>query len=634
MKLRRWRDDGYEDRSYAQPSTVYDHIGHSVYSVFAEGYSAVAPRPNSKDSYRLNPYAVLHLVDPQPIPKMVVAVDVEVDPQTEEVMMVGLGMTPMGLGEEFLFLMGIFSPHDTVEILNEQWFDLLVGYNLYGYDMDYLVKYGLQGTWLETVKFRYGDRIEDLEVPFASYPIVDLYRVVQRWDVENGGVLESFTLKDVGRFFGWGRYATDDFLEAYRLGTVEDYLLDDLWQTLGLALAHIPALSVKSRMLCFDIQRMTVLGTGTLIDTLLMLPYWLFGLNIPKRPKGREDYEGAYVYAQPTVRKGHIFTVDFTSLYPSIVEHERLRPRHDFLGMFWEGVAFLKRLRVQYKRQNTPLSQNLQASLKIVINSAYGYHGSRFAFSDIEVAKAITSTGRWKVQELVRLADSFGEVVLVDTDGIVVDGDAVSPRDLQDWLNMRLHPYQVEVDKYDGVVVIAQKNYVLFRNDRIVKVKGNSLRNRSDEKYIKDLLRNLIYHLYESGSIEYGDVVAEVAKRFKDLMKNPERLVKTQRVGKFMRMYRSEVVEDLADGERVSMVKYKDGWVRLNDPSELDPTRIDWEYYLQKTFSAVGRLGGVFEQVANDHLKKKAMQRFSDDYGLGLAILKSRQRNREQMSLV
>jgi DNA polymerase elongation subunit (family B) len=143
----------------------------------------------------------------------------------------------------------------------------------------------------------------------------------------------------------------------------------------------------------------------------------------------------------------------------------------------------------------------MQSSLKILINSFYGYLGySRGLFNDFAQADKVTTTG----QEILRSAMSAirsrgGRVVEVDTDGIYF----VPPFGTKSEEAERVFVSEISATLPEGINLIFEgrykkmlsykkKNYALLRYDRKVEISGSSLISRGMERFARNYVSQAI----------------------------------------------------------------------------------------------------------------------------------------------
>ncbi len=525
---------------------------------------------------------------------------------------------------------GVGSTPDTDDFAEEfgsQTMAIMTGYNIFDYDLPLVFRDAppLEKRWRirkKMVNFRYGTNTKQITVPYGLVDFVDLYLQVLRWDVENGGVLQSHDLKGVAEFFGYRRQGSTTWADAVANGDLERYEAYDIWQTAMLASRLLPVL-LAQRWIPLRLTDIAVMGTGFKIETLFAWLYRECGWGVPPVNRKQDTYRGAYVFANPRIaiapdRK--VAKFDFVSMYPSIIINEDLYPKNDILMLYKPLVEFLREERLKAKKIKDFHHQTLQLMLKIFINSFYGYTGASFSFADTRVAETITATGRELVQHLQEILSAYGEILEVDTDGVLVWlRPDVDLKALEEKIAKVFDPYQIECEIYDGAIVIKQKNYILLKGGQRI-YKGNSLRNRSDENAIGRLIEALIDCALWGEDITDGSLDDLL---YQHLFHTPiTDFIQKKRVGKFMRQHRSEVVEGAMDGQTVFVVKVKDGWKQYAEDMTIDD--LDMVYYLNRLIKAVGRLGGKFEEYSKRMSKKKEQQLWADKYNIGLQILKRR----------
>ena len=180
------------------------------------------------------------------------------------------------------------------------------------------------------------------------------------------------------------------------------------------------------------LQDVVNLGQTKLIDNLIIREFRKHGRVMNMRPKiedededdGEVGYTGGSVLEPETGLHEHIITMDYTSLFPSIMRAYNICPtmiikdeQCDEKVVLGNNVGFstkhvgivpqiLERLfnkRVQYKtmmkttKDTTLYNQydNMQYALKILLNSVYGMFGfTRARLYDVDIASSVTYVAR------------------------------------------------------------------------------------------------------------------------------------------------------------------------------------------------------------------------------------------------
>jgi DNA polymerase elongation subunit (family B) len=143
----------------------------------------------------------------------------------------------------------------------------------------------------------------------------------------------------------------------------------------------------------------------------------------------------------------------------------------------------------------------MQSSLKILINSFYGYLGyTRGLFNDFGQADVVTTTGQELLKRMIEfIRDKQGTVIEVDTDGIFF----VPPRDVADEANemkfiealSNAMPEGISValdGRYRKMLSYKMKNYALLDYEGRMRVKGSSLISRAMERFGRSFVHQCI----------------------------------------------------------------------------------------------------------------------------------------------
>ena len=339
--------------------------------------------------------------------------------------------------------------------------DIITGWNIFGFDLEYLltratVHCGLSPVW-GRVK---GSVIELVEknlsssalgnnelkmVPMKGRYVFDLFQ-----DVKREHKLESYSLNNVSKHFLkdqkndmpvkeiFSRYLEGD---PKRLGEVAEYCIQDtvLPHKLMAKLCQIQN-QIEMAKACW-VPLAFLSERGQQIKVFSQMAYKARELNFiiptiraPKFPTGDDGYQGATVLeAQTGAYYSPITALDFASLYPSIMCAHNLcystmvmDPKYDNLPgveyetfgdfRFAQGVESLlptiltdlKAFRKKAKKlmaaaEGTPMEavyNGQQLAYKISMNSIYGFTGaSKGMLPLVAIASTVTLRGRQMIEE-------------------------------------------------------------------------------------------------------------------------------------------------------------------------------------------------------------------------------------------
>jgi DNA polymerase delta subunit 1 len=339
--------------------------------------------------------------------------------------------------------------------------DILTGWNIFGFDLEFLIVRATIQCGLEPVWGRVKDSISELTiknlsssalgnnelkmVPMKGRYVFDLFQ-----DVKREHKLESYSLNNVSKHFLkdqkndmpvkeiFGRYLEGD---PDRLGEVAEYCIKDteLPHSLLNKLCQIQNL-VEMAKACW-VPLAFLSERGQQIKVFSQMAYKARELNfiiptirVSKFQTDDDGYQGATVLeAQSGAYYGPITALDFASLYPSIMCAHNLcystivqDPKYDNLpGVVYEEfgphkfaqnvtsllptiLADLKMFRKKAKKamaiaEGTPLEaiyNGKQLAYKISMNSIYGFTGaSKGMLPCVAIASTVTMRGRQMIEE-------------------------------------------------------------------------------------------------------------------------------------------------------------------------------------------------------------------------------------------
>jgi DNA polymerase elongation subunit (family B) len=553
---------------------------------------------------------------------------------------------------------------ELVEIVKQKDPDVIEGHNVYNFDFPYLmrraelnkVKLQLGREMLEPKisTGKGGDReIEYLGFEIPGRHIVDTYLLVQNYDATRRE-LESYGLKNVAKSFG---FASPDrvYIEGSKISEtwlrdpdlLVKYAFDDVRETKLLA-EHLSQTNFYlTQMLPYNYGQLPR-GSATKIESLFVREYLRKKHSIPRPQSGRQT-SGGYTDIFLRGVAGPIIHADVESLYPSIMLTYGISPPTDELGVFQKTLKHLTKLRLSTKKdmreESDPVRRSrldaMQSSLKILINSFYGYLGySRGIFNDYASADKVTETGQKILRQMIaEIIQRGGKLIEVDTDGLYfvpppnTDNEEAEKqfvsrlaRTLPPGINLSLDGRYVKMLSYK------KKNYALLGYDGKMKIRGSALISRSMEQFAREFIQESIALMLREDLDGLHKLYADYARKILDRAMPLKKMIRIEAVResiedylaavKMNRRNRTATFEaaiganiDLRPGERVSY------YIVGNDPNprtfmnavlydERDESSPDYnaQYYARKLGEYAERFSEFFEP--EDFLKK-----FSTDEG-------------------
>ena len=417
--------------------------------------------------------------------------------------------------------------HELVAIITDKDPDVIEGHNIYGFDLPYILKrcelnkvpfdIGRDGTAPRTFDTRtaFAERafaFTAMEVPGRH--IADTLLLVQSFDTSRRD-MDSYSLKYAAQYFGFASpertYIPSEKISwhwDHEPEKLKKYAFDDVNETKKLSdLLSGPSFYL-SQMLPFNFGHVIRLGSAAKIESLIVREYVREKHALPKPGTGTQT-TGGYTDVFAIGILGPIVHVDVESLYPSVMISKGISPATDAKNIFQELLKTLTEMRLEMKRSMKHASSAAekasldarQSSLKILINSFYGYLGySRGLFNDFSQADVVTKTGQAILRQMIsHIQSAGGKVVEVDTDGVFfVPPPGVTTEDsenefVQDLARQMPEGIAIALDgRYRKMLSYKKKNYALLGYDHKIKIKGSSLTSRSIERFGRSYIMQCI----------------------------------------------------------------------------------------------------------------------------------------------
>ncbi|WP_459201933.1 DNA-directed DNA polymerase [Methanococcus sp. CF] len=470
-----------------------------------------------------------------------------------------------------------------IEILKD--YDIIYTYNGDNFDFPYLKKraeiFGLDlklGKNDEKIKITKGGINSKSYIPGRVH--IDLYPIARRllnltkYRLEN--VTEAlFGIKkvDVGHENIPKMW---DSLDK----TLVEYSHQDAYYTQKMGEQFLPLEIMFSRVVnqsLYDINRMS---SSQMVEYLLLKNSYNKGVIAPNKPSGKEyqkrirsSYEGGYVKEPIKGIHEDIVSMDFLSLYPSIIMSHNLSPEtidcdccndeeneeilgHKFckknIGIIPKTLMDLIDRRKKVKKilkekaekeefdEEYQILDYEQKSIKVLANSHYGYLAFPMArWYSRDCAEITTHLGRKYIQKTIEEAENFGfKVIYADTDGFYSkweNGEKLTKNELLEktkeflkTINDEL-PGEMELE-FEGYfkrgIFVTKKKYALIDENEKITVKGLEVVRRDWSNVSKNTQRNVLNALLKEGSVENAKkVIQDTIKELKNGNVNKEDLL-------------------------------------------------------------------------------------------------------------
>ena len=477
--------------------------------------------------------------------------------------------------------------------------DVIEGHNLFNFDIPYLavrarrhnrtLNWGRDGSAVRfgsPRRFKAGARSVPFEPAYVhGRHFVDTYQQIQRYD--NAGLLASYGLKQAVEGLGLSRpdrtfVPGEQIADMWRSDprTLVAYALDDVLDTDLLSRLALPTEFYQTRLLPSTLQQVAIGGPGEKVNDLLVRAYLARGESIPA-PQVSRAYPGGYTELRRVGRFSPVVKCDVESLYPAIMLTDRISPASDHLGVFLPLLDSLTRERLSAKRQASITTgydharwEGLQSSLKVLINSFFGYLGySRGYFNDFDAAEQVTVRGHQIIQQVTDELETRGaRTIEIDTDGVYFEPSEDSST-LDDEVRLieavsEGLPGGISLahdGRWQGMLSLRLKNYVLLDYDDRLVLKGSGLRSRRDEPYLRRFIQEASLRFLASTTDERArDLYLTTAERIINGQLGPEDIARTETISDTT--FRSDSTRRLAEalgseriGERVAVYQKENG---------------------------------------------------------------------------
>jgi len=240
----------------------------------------------------------------------------------------------------------------------------------------------------------------------------------------------------------------------------------------------------------------------------------------------------------------------------------------------------------------------------MLINSFYGYLAGPFNFNDYDAAARVTTTGQQIVKKIVEELENDGSLVVeVDTDGVYfqppLDIDTEEKElDYVEKIGATL-PEGIRLahdGRYQAMISLKMKNYVLVTHDGKKVFKGSSLRSRADEPFGLDFIMKATDFLIHGRNDKARDYYDSLAKKIEAGELPVEKFAKRERITE--KTFHSSGRRRLAKaagsakvGDYITVYQRADGEMALASDYAGDEDR---EYLLDKLYKFACRLREAF----------------------------------------
>lgn len=462
--------------------------------------------------------------------------------------------------------------------------DIITGHNIFSFDFDFLIHYAS----INNTKLRLGRDNSEIVIPKR----VRKKRVdgSQTWDFKNYKIFGRHIIDgiflavmyDIGKNYpSWGLksiieyegFVSEDrqFYDASLIGKnwynlverekIVNYCKHDGLDSLQIFNLMTPSFFYMAQSIPKPFQTIINGASGAWLNSIMVRTYLQENGSIPKADE-QEYVAGGMSYGIAGVYK-NVVKFDAASYYPhTILTFDIYDKSKDPKQYYLKMVKYFTNKRFEQKRKHKETGNkyfdDLQASSKIFINSAYGLlQTTGLNFNSPKKAALITKCCRAGLQKCVEWATNkpisywwkeyynketssqdFNNYDYIDTKAelkykemprhdwklVNLDTDSLSfcKKDnslftKEDYnlilkeINKIMYSEWEDDGSFDKVVVIKAKNYVL-KNGNQIKLKGSSISDPKKEKALIEMLHTILIDCLIHETVDYVDIYHKYIK--------------------------------------------------------------------------------------------------------------------------
>jgi DNA polymerase, archaea type len=512
--------------------------------------------------------------------------------------------------------------------------DVIEGHNIFNFDIPYLgararannraLNWGRDGSALRpagTRRFKAGARTIPFESAYVrGRHIIDTYQQIQRYDY--AGLLHSYGLKQSIESLGLTRadrthVAGPEISHVWKSdpNRLVEYAIDDLRDTDVLSRLSLPTEFYQARILPSALQDVATGGPGEKVNDLLVRAYVERRESVPS-PGLPRSYPGGYTEVRRVGTFSPVVKCDVESLYPAIMLIDNIAPSSDRLNVFLPLLRTLTTERLEAKRKSSSATgheqarwEGLQSSLKVLINSFYGYLGySRGYFNDFDAAEQVTLRGHQIIRQVTDALERHGaRTIEIDTDGVyfeppsgtaTLDHETRLIASISDTLDTGIN--LAHDGRWQAMLSLRLKNYALLGYDERLYLKGSSLRSRRDELFLRQFIEETARSFLRRQENHHARTLyLDIAERIQQGNVEASEISRTETITDST--FKSQATRRLADaigseriGERVAVYQRASGEIARIETYDRDEDR---QYLLRRLRAAAERFRPLYEST-------------------------------------
>jgi DNA polymerase elongation subunit (family B) len=504
-----------------------------------------------------------------------------------------------------------------LDILSKSDIDLLVGYNIFNYDLPMIKakekddrlrftdKVNISIAYIKSELFQGYNIIVDGKL----IEVIDAYFLVLKYDVINRSIPnQDHSLKSVAKHFGISKenrlvLGVDEIRKAYEernIELLEKYQSEDVREVYEVFRKLAPPYYYIRSIIPFSLTFFDTFRLSTAAIWQKLLVYY-YGSDYADKLTADEkkDFDGGLVFVNKGLYK-NVFKVDVTSLYPNIMLNYHICSYKDkkkiALSLLNEYTNLRIQLKAKAKTTGDKEADLIQNSLKLLVNSLYGFYGTGgFSFNDVRASAMVTAYGRRILKEMIAYIESNnGVIVECDTDGIFYS--AKNGEEIYEGLRKKLSEINLNIElEFKDCIMYAsdKKNYIIIEPNSKITKKGSKYSGRDKnrlwtefpveyiKRYVEDPAKAEAYKQEMFDLIKSGKAY-DWLKVTKKISKNETRII--------LDGLRKGLILEPGSIVTCAYENYRNG--RFTFDTEEEKT-YDVDYYVKEFQKLVGEIDGV-----------------------------------------
>jgi DNA polymerase elongation subunit (family B) len=417
-----------------------------------------------------------------------------------------------------------------------------------------------------------------------------------------------------------GEPGTEDLLRKYPgkfeiwpgRKIVEQYLDDDLYETMIVDDSFSQSTFLLSKLVPTTYERIATMGTATLWKIIMLAWSYENNLAVPSKDEKRAFTGGLSRLLNVGYAK-NIVKFDYSSLYPSIQLVYDVFPACDVMGVQKSMLKYFRNIRIKYKhlaselKDSNPVAAEMydrkQLPIKIFINAYFGSLSAPhvFPWGEMDSGETITCIGRQCLRMMIMFYMQKGYKPLVmDTDGVNFE----TPDSALDavYVGKGLNELVIEGKEYKGIeahtaefndifmrgemgldidytapscINVSRKNYIIKlikKGKEKIKLTGNTIKSKKLQTYIVEFLDEGFKYLLNGDGHSFVELYYNYVEKIYNKEIPLSKIANKARVKQSINEYKKHVQKTTKSGSLMSRQAHMELIIQNDYPAGLGDT--------------------------------------------------------------